>query len=50
MEQLIILGNGALRITAAEFRQEVLQTEAAIREYAAQMKQGKKTITEKHSS
>lgn len=44
MEQLIILGNGALRITAAEFRQEVLQTEAAIREYAAQMKQGKRPL------
>ena len=27
MEQLIILGNGALRVSAEEFRQEVLQTE-----------------------
>ena len=47
MEQLIILGNGALRVSAEEFRQEVAQTEAAIRAYTAQMKQGKNTITQK---
>ena len=46
MEQLIILGNGALRVSAEEFRQEVAQTEAAIRAYTAQMKQGKNTITQ----
>ena len=33
MEQLIILGNGAYRISAEEFRQEVKQTEQAIRTY-----------------
>ena len=49
MEQLIILGNGALRVSAEEFRQEVLQTETAIRAYASQLKQGKKTITEKQT-
>ena len=49
MEQLIILGNGALRVAAEEFRQEVLQTETAIRAYASQLKQGKKTITEKQT-
>ena len=32
-----------------EFRQEVLQTETAIRAYASQLKQGKKTITEKQT-
>lgn len=49
IEQLIILGNGALRVSAEEFRQEVLQTETAIRAYASQLKQGKKTITEKQT-
>ena len=49
LEQLIILGNGALRVSAEEFRQEVLQTETAIRAYASQLKQGKKTITEKQT-
>lgn len=47
MEQMIILGNGALRVPAEEFRQEVKQTEAAIREYASRQKLGKKTIREK---
>ena len=49
MEQLIILGNGALRVSAEEFRQEVLQTDTAKRAYASQLKQGKKTITEKQT-
>lgn len=47
MEQLIILGNGALRVSADEFYQEIKQAEAAIRAYAEQMKQGKKTITKR---
>ncbi len=33
LEQLIILGHGALRLSAAAFRQEVDAAEAAIREY-----------------
>lgn len=47
MEQVIILGNGALRVSAEEFHREVRQTEDAIREYVAQQKLGKKKITEK---
>lgn len=47
MEQRMILGNGAYRVSAQEFRQEVMQVEAAIRAYAEQMHQGKKTIREK---
>lgn len=35
MEQLIILGNGAQRVSAREFKQEIEQAEAAIREYVA---------------
>lgn len=31
-EQIIILGNGAFRVSAAEFRDEVMRVEAAIRE------------------
>ncbi len=49
MEQVIILGNGALRVSADEFHHEVEQAEAAIRAYAAQMKMGKKTIREKET-
>lgn len=49
MEQVIILGNGALRVSADEFHHEVEQAEAAIRAYAAQMKTGKKTIREKET-
>ena len=37
MEQLIILGQGALRVSAEEFRQEVLQTGAEIRSLMAKM-------------
>lgn len=48
MEQLIILGNGAYRVSAEEFRQEVLQTEKTIREYASRIQMGKKTITKKN--
>ena len=33
LEQLIILGHGALRISADAFREEVAQVEQAIREY-----------------
>ena len=33
LEQIIILGHGALRISADSFRQEVLQVETAIREF-----------------
>ena len=33
LEQIIILGHGALRISADSFRQEVTQVEAAIREF-----------------
>lgn len=47
MEQVIILGNGALRVSADEFYHEVRQAEEAIRAYAAQMKTGKKIITQK---
>ncbi len=43
MEQRIILGRGALRISAEEFFREVKQAEEAIRAYAAQMKQGRNT-------
>ncbi len=44
MEQMIILGNGALRVAADEFYQEVKRAERAILDYASQMKIGKKTI------
>ncbi len=47
MEQLIILGNGALRVSADEFFHEVKQAEAAILEYAAHMQQGKNVIQQK---
>ena len=33
LEQVIILGHGALRISADSFRQEVMQVEKAIREF-----------------
>ena len=33
LEQIIILGNGASRISAAEFQKEVEATERAIREF-----------------
>ena len=33
LEQVIILGHGALRISADSFRQEVMQVESAIREF-----------------
>lgn len=49
MEQLIILGGGALRISAEEFRQEVLQTSAKIRGFLLEMEMHsqKKTIEKK---
>lgn len=37
-EQLIILGNGAMRISAAEFRKRCDAAEAAIKEYISNMK------------
>ncbi len=37
-EQIIILGNGAYRMSAEELRQEVLQTEQQIQEYLKQYK------------
>ena len=37
-EQMIILGNGAMRISAAEFRKRCDAAEAAIREYIENMK------------
>ncbi len=37
-EQLIILGNGAMRISASEFRKRCDAAEAAIREYISNMK------------
>ena len=50
MEQLIILGNGAYRISAEEFRQEVKQTEQAIRTYldSADAKSGISEIRVRH--
>ncbi len=39
MEQLIILGQGALRVPAEEFRQEVLRTSAEIRTKMAELAQ-----------
>lgn len=44
MEQMVILGNGALRVTADEFYHEVKQAEAAVMQYAAGMKQGRHTM------
>ncbi len=38
VEQMIILGNGAMRISAAEFRKRCDDAEAAIREYISAMK------------
>ena len=35
LEQIIILGHGALRVSARSFHQEVLEAEAAIRDYLA---------------
>lgn len=47
MEQMIILGSGALRVTADEFYREVTEAEQAIRTYAQSMTQGKKQIRKK---
>ena len=38
LEQMIILGNGAMRISAAEFRKRVVSAENAIKEYIETIK------------
>lgn len=42
MEQLIILGNGAFRVSAEEFRQEILETDRQIRALMEQKNAGNK--------
>ena len=37
LEQIIILGHGAVRVSARQFREEVRQVEAAIREILESM-------------
>ncbi len=39
VEQMIILGNGAMRISASEFHERYLASQKAIREYISSMKQ-----------
>ena len=41
MEQVIILGSGALRVSAQEFRREVESAERAIREYIERLNSGR---------
>ena len=37
LEQLIIIGHGALRVSAAEFKKEVESVERSIREYLSEL-------------
>lgn len=46
MEQLIIIGNGAMRISADAFRKEVDRTEAAMRELMAEKANGGQKLME----
>ena len=46
MEQLIIIGNGAMRISADAFRKEVDRTEAAMRELMAETANGGQKLME----
>ena len=46
MEQLIIIGNGAMRISADAFRKEVDRTEAVMRELMAEKASGGQKLME----
>ncbi len=46
MEQLIIIGNGAMRISADAFRKEVDRTEAVMRELMAEKANGRQKLME----